>query len=241
MKSTSLIAACAVSVLVMACDNVESTDVATDDMRLFMDVDVNADATAAVLVQLTTDNEALLEETFIDLAAGDRLLASIGDVTVAMTEEQIEPLGIYQYVTDFAGVAGGDTISIALERPRQVEAPSSAVVIPDPFDIDDPGTEFSRADGLTLTWSTDAVAENSRVNISGDCIDSITVGLPGDAAGVAIDPQDFVLAQGSLAGVECVLTVMVTLTNQGSVDPAYGRGGIARAHQTRSLELTTLP
>lgn len=223
-----------------ACDNVESYEVATEDMRLFMDVRVGDDAVAGVLVQLTTHNDALLEETFVNLAGGDQLAAHHAGNDKGMTEEHIVPLGIYQYVADCAGVIGGEEIAVSLERPREQDAPNSSVFVPDDFAIDDPGPTLSRAAGLAITWDDSAVAETTRVSISGECIVDLADDYDGNPGGIDIAPGEIEVELGNVSTVECPLTIEVVMGNEGTEHAAFGRGGNVHAYQVRTVEMTSV-
>lgn len=222
------------------CDNVESTDLSTEDLRLFVNAELSGTG-GDVLAQLTTDNEALLEETFVNLSTGDLLMASLDSETRQMTEEFVVGVGIYQYRATFDAALGDELLVVSLSRSEHEDAPDSSVVIPMPFEIDDVAAGFSRADGLTVTWSNTGSVDRSRVSVDGACIESVDLDFDGNPGRVELRPRDFVMATNFEPTESCEVTLTVRTRIDGVVDAAYGRGGTIAAAQVRSLQLNAGP
>lgn len=226
--------------LAAACDSVSSTEVTTSELGVFVWVDVGADGRADVTARLTTDNPSLLEVTYVRLEGGDALWASRdGAAPQAMAERMI--LGYYEYLTAFAGVAGGEEITVAFDRATMVDAPDTHVAIPAPIAIDASATTFARAAGVTLTWTGGAGATDAAIAVrdQNNCVDSFTRRVPLTTGQLALDAAAFVLKPNPPAS--CALEVEIAAEATGTADPAYGRGGFVKARQSRTLTLTMTP
>ena len=151
------------------------------------------------------------------------------------------PLGIYQYAASFDGATGGERLALSLERVTDIDAIDSYVEIPQAFELDGPGTAFSRSEGLTVSWSGDDDATESHVRLDGACVEAVAVDLDGNPGLAVIQPFEFVPAAGVGPEERCLVTVEVLIENEGVVDPAFGRGGTVRAYQTRAFEIESVP
>lgn len=220
------------------CDAVDSTDVTTAEIRLSVDIEVDESGAAGAVAHLTTDNDALLEETFVRLAAGDQLWISVGGEAQPMVEEHVALLNIYQYAARLDGIDGGDRIEVAFTRDSGEDAPRSRVVVPDEFSITAPSESFSRRDGIDIAWSRAAAAERSTLLASGSCFESISERFDGNPGRAELSSRDFV---DTTNATSCEAAFEVRLGNDASVDPHYGRGGTICAHQVRVMQMIALP
>jgi len=187
--------------------------------------------------------------TTVDLDGDDVLSASSGDVTVELDESNL--LGVVTYAGSLAGITGAGTeVTVSLARSADKEAaPNSTVTLPIDVDLSAPaaGTAFSREnDDITVEIVTEASDDDLRLSWTGDCVDSGGLDVPSGQASVTI-------AKGSIvkrAQIDendpdsqpvpdsCTVTITITRTTIGSLDPALG-GGEIRAVSSGSRDITS--
>lgn len=227
---------CSAAVTAAGCDNAPSSDYPTSETGIFVDVEVDAAGRADATVALTADNPALLEVTYLRLEGGDQLGMTIGATRVPLVEDNL--LGAYRYLGQASGIAGGERVGVTYDRAEGEDALATRGTVPAPFELGATATRFSRADGLNLVLSGLAGATQLAVSVSSaeGCFDAFTVTGPADVTGVAIPPSRFVLTPGGPA--TCNVTVSASASASGTPDPAFGRGGVVRVSQVRTLALT---
>jgi hypothetical protein len=213
----------------------------TEEMGLFVLASATADFDLDVIVQFTSGDPALPEVDFIGIAPQDRLQAALEGSEQVVERNDILPEGLDQYRTRFSDVEGGDELTVALDRQGHTDAPSSRLIVPSAFELDDPGPSFPIAQGLRLTWSGGGTVDACQISLSSDCLEEVTLSVSGN-------PGKLEIASSMLRHLDevdpsepCPVRVLVLLERNGQPDPAFGRGGKLIAAQIRGLELTAVP
>jgi hypothetical protein len=228
-----------------ACSSIDSDDIDTDAITADITVRPRADGSATE-VAATLSAGAL---TFIDLQAGDRLVASSGDAQVELSASDV--LGAVSYAATLDGVgAAGATVTVAFEREAFTSAPSSTVVLPAPVSITAPdaAASFSRAeDDLVVALAAVASDDPVRVSWSGECVVADGIDVPAGQASVTLAKGTIQKAEPSSSDADaapiadsCSLRIVAERTVQGVLDPAY-EGGRISAATSDSREVTTTP
>ncbi|MBM4280809.1 MAG: hypothetical protein FJ137_08630 [Deltaproteobacteria bacterium] len=228
-----------------ACSSIDSDDIDTDAITADLTARPRADGSATELAA-TLAAGAL---TFIDLQAGDRLVASSGDVQVELSANEV--LGVMSYGATLDGVGEvGATVTVAFEREAFASAPSSTVELPAPVSITAPdaGAAFSRAeDDLVIALAGSASDDAVRVSWSGDCVVADGIDVPAGQASVTIARGTLAKAERSSSDADaapiadsCSLRIVAERTIEGVLDPAY-EGGRITAVTSDSREVTTSP
>lgn len=223
-----------------ACDSVGSSEVATAEMGVVVWIEADDSARATATVQLTTDNPALLEQTFIDLEVGDALYLSSADRRTRMTEEFVVGFGIYQYTASQGGMVGGEAFAIELRRAAGDDAPATTAILPQPIRFAPRAATFPRGAGLELAWSGGAGSDRVTVTLSGSCLEQLKRELPPETTSLSIAADELSFAADG-AAEPCPIQVALRAVADGVADPAFGRGGQVQAVQVDSLELTATP
>ena len=224
---------------VPACSKVESSSILTSGMSALMSVSADGSGKTVASASLRVGDSAL---EYVDLSAGDSLLASSGAKSQSMARSSI--LNVVTYSTEFAGLdAAGTPYAIAFKRSVDSGAPSSTCTLPTPLTITSPppSTSFSRAStDISVTWNGGS-SDTMRYEIKGDC-------LAAKVDGIAGDPGIVVLARGTIAvgdpknaGVTCAGTIVLKRQRTGKLDPAFGHGGSIFGEQVRSVSFTSTP
>lgn len=223
------------------CQPVESTDIKTSGV--YADIWVEADGSGETDVGTTLRVGGALSNTFLELQAGDELWATDGFASKQMSELFL--LGYVSYFASFAGDAEDTEYVVSFERADDVSAPDSWVRLPGPFEIVAPasGTSFSRAsDNVVITWEPSGTLDDMswRV-IGGSCADADNLpDIAGDPGVMTLEVGDVVALEGH-ESESCSITVELTRSRPGTLDPAYGEGGTVYARQVRKIELLSAP
>jgi hypothetical protein len=226
-----------------ACTDLKSADLRTAGMSAYMTVQADGSGQTQVSTKLYVDNNST---DYVTLSSGDSLVASVAGHSETMTESNI--LGIVSYAASFSGQDGsGAAYTVALHRgAMDVSAPNSTCSLPMAYTIGAPatGSTFSRAnDAMTVNYGPGSSGDAVNYSLSGSCI------MGSGNVGVSGDPGSFTLARGSILAVpnqppsqsSCEVTLTITRTRAGTVDPAYGSGGQMNCVQTRSATFTSTP
>jgi len=223
------------------CDSTPSAGLGADELRLSAFAEIDDKGELDLVAILTTDNQALLEETYVDLAPGDRLIARVGREAVVMEREWIYVLNMVQYRVSFPSI---DTrlptkLRIDLKRDGDDDVLGSEVVVPPAFELISAPESFSRAQDLVLEWES-SPADDSRVELSGPCLDA-RFDLPGNPGAIEISPVWLHVTPGTAATATCTVSATVRVQNSAPAARGFGRGGILQATQSRTTTLLSMP
>jgi len=233
-------------VAAMGCEQVDSPGIRTEAVFADMSVTASGDGTSLVSAGLRTGGGG--SNTYLDLVDGDALVAH-GAGAMAM-QRQESALGSIHYVARFDVDSENALFRIEFARRshdeaeevcRGGDAPNSIATLPAPFSLvlDPPNALVSRASGdLTVSWaaSTDPV----RWTLSGDCIETQAVDLERDAGTLRLLGTNMQALKGR-TGETCSVDLDVSRMRPGSVDSAFGAGGVFDAIQTRTVRFRSGP
>jgi hypothetical protein len=222
-----------VGIACVACNSLESGDLRTNGME--PDIVVrsnNTDANSKLNVNIHVGDSL---NSFVDLDAPDVMTASVnGGAPTELSESNL--LGATGYSMDISTKEPDTEVVVALARGEEDEgAPLSKVTFTEQLVLTSPGAgaSFSRAnDPIEVTFTSEASEDGVRVNVTGDCIDSIGLDVQAGDTSVTIeagtiqkktdsDPED----ENDIPD-SCAITVSAVRTRTGELDPAYGGGSI---------------
>lgn len=157
---------------------------------------------------------------FVVLDSGDRFAATVGGVTLPMTEDNQG--NKVRYVAHFAAAVTGASVVVAFSRTNGKEgAPYSTVALGAPFEISSAPGSLHRGDVVPL-----AISRPSRhltLAFEGSCIEDTPHPIDFDPNGKAtFDSHAIVGVAGSSAG--CDGAGHLVDATYGSVDSAFQRG-----------------
>jgi hypothetical protein len=124
---------------------------------------------------------------------------------------------------------------------RRLRAPSSAVTLPAPFAFVAPAasTPVARSGpGLRVTWQPAGAGDGLRISASGSCIESVSEVTISDSGAHDFAPFR---AQQDENNTTCPVTITLERRREGTVDPAYGKGGAFVAKVSRKLTVSSTP
>lgn len=230
----------ALLVLMTACTKVDSQDILTHGMNA--QIEARGDSFGNTTVSTTLYLGDPINLNFVELSAGDELIATTGTSSKPMQESSI--LNITSYTAQFSTNAADEEFEVAFDRTVDAGAPSSTVTLPDPFDIEPYTNPVSRAGDMTIAWSgpgTDKLAWS----ISGSCIDAAGAAVQADTGG-ALLPAGTIKKRmpanaNDVVPDSCEATLQLTRSRDGDLDPGYGKGGSIVGTQVRSTTFTTAP
>jgi hypothetical protein len=222
-----------------ACTTTESDNILTRGM--FASIEARADGNGSTTVSTSLFLGPPSDLIFIDLVAGDQLLAHHGDEFKTMTEIII--LNIVSHTATFQGDAEDEEFEIEFRRRVDPGAPSSLVSLPAPFTLGNVPASVSRNVDFGVNWtgSSSGATDRMRWSASGSCIESASGVIAGDPGSVTMPAGTFRKLSGQNVADSCQVTVTVDREREGDVDPAFGEGGTATGLQRRSLTFTSTP
>lgn len=233
-----------VALALAACTTLPSSDLKTGGMSATMTVVADGSGQTTVTAQINVDDNST---DVVTLSNGDTLFATAGTVSQTMTEDT-DIFNDDTYDATFSGEdSPGTRYTIAFRRLNDVSAPDSTCTLPDAFTIDAPkaGSTFSRASSdiqVNLATSGSSHGDLS-YSLEGDCGDTEFSQGPTSVGG----GSSFTISRGTLTtdteigAATCAMTLTVTLTNVGTLDPGYGDGGSIQCQQTRAMTFTSTP
>lgn len=177
------------------------------------------------------------------------LFANTGEVASQIKRLQGEgDFRADEYSARFKGDHAGLEFTVSLIRGgNRVDAPDSRVVLPAQFDISSPltGESYSHAsDDIVVRWQPAGISRDMDLLVSGTCVDAQSFSLP---IPLAQDSGEYILLAGFLdtdfpnISRSCNVTVQVSRSELGVLDPAYGFGGSIIARQQRLVRFTLTP
>lgn len=221
--------------LFAGCTTVDSSDILTSGMYAQLSARTSGDGTTDVNAVLYLGNPVNLN--FVDLTGDDELIASHGNQTKKMSELII--LNIVSHHASFSTDLEGEEFDIDFQRSVDNGAPRSTAILPAKFTLTGPTTPTSRAQELTLSWSPAGSGDAMSWTANGDCIDSTSGNISGDSGSFALPSNTLKkrMAMGTLDS--CMVTLSVSRSREGDLDPAYGKGGNIAGVQTRTVVVTS--
>lgn len=225
----------AMGVAIAGCSGVVSEDLATARLYAELLAEETGGGQVKTKATLSVGPGSL---TFLQLSAGDLLTATVGPTARAMTPRSA--LGVIWYEADFEGAPAGGAVKISLLRQRDSSAPESVATLPQGFEFSGPtaNTTVPRTGGMTASWSNPGKDDPMRISARGSCIQPVDAALASDTGSHRFDP--FLPTSGN-ESLTCDLLITLVRTGEGTVDPAYGKGGVFTATASRTLTLSSTP
>lgn len=224
-----------IAVVGLGCESVKSNDLKTSG--LYAELEVDAPGTGKVNVKATLKlGQGSL--TYLDLTPTDSLTAAVGATTRAMSRESA--FGTTWYQAGFDGDAAGTSVRVSLTRQADTSAPESVVTMPAPFSFRSPvvNAPFPRSGGVTVMWDGSGEADAMKLTARGSCIQPVELQVTGDTGTQVIAP--FVVSSGNDTST-CSVSITLVRSRLGTVDPAYGKGGVFKATVSRALVISSTP
>lgn len=222
----------------MACSSSDSEDIRTSGM--YANYTAVSDG-ASTRVTATLRVGGPTSTNFVKLSSGDSLVASSGSESQTLTETHL--LEIYSYVGTLSVNAEGSVINFNFDRSAADEdAPNSNVTLPAEFSISAPtGGDQSRAQALTVTWAPSGSSDTMTVSVDGDCLRHRTFDVTGDPGTFTLNAGQVEPLNSGSTGSSCSATIAVARRRNGSVDPAFGEGGLITGTQARTVSIRSIP
>jgi len=235
-----------------ACESVDSDDVRTSGVYADFKIATTDNGTSRIRARLGVGG--VLSNTDLELENGDQLRVFTDTESGAMREDK-EFFGGTEYKYTASTSAESTLFRIDFNRPTGVSAPNSSVSLPAPVTFTAPttGTVFQRSDTINISWTPvsvnmtrlDVKASTYHCNIPdteiGRVSKSFSYRSATDFGATSVTASDLfsteALAHTSLV---CDLTLTVTRTMSGIVDPAYD-GGSIRATQSDEVVIRVKP
>jgi hypothetical protein len=231
MKIAMLVA----PLLISGCAKTDSSDLLTTGIYAQISARATGDGDTDVLASLFVGNPINLN--YVDLTGDDRLIASHGGQDKTMTELIV--LNVVSHHASFPTDNAGDSFEVSFERSIDDGAPSSIATLPEQFTLGAVGASSSRAAPLTVTWSPVEPASTMRWQVEGDCIELEQQELGADAGTLTIEANRIRKRMGTTIADTCEMTLTVTRSRAGTLDPGFGKGGVIEGLQVREVMLTT--
>ncbi len=223
------------AVVGLACESVKSEDLKTSGLYAQLEADAPGDGKLNVKATLTLGQGSL---TYLALTPTDVLTATVGETARAMSRKAA--FGTTWYEAGFDGDAAGTPVRVSLARSADTSAPESVVTLPAPFEFSSPpaNAPFARSAGVTVTWDGSGGADPLQLTARGACIQPVELDLAGDTGTQTLMPF---VASSSNETNTCSVSLTLVRRRVGTVDPAYGKGGVFRATVSRALLISSTP
>lgn len=220
----------------VACTDIESESLLTSGMSAVIGVTAPGDGTARTDVILRAGG--ITSNTFVELTADDALTCAAGDAeAVALAEYEIG--NVHGYEADFATDDPATVFTVSLVRTLDDGAPTSTAQLPAPFSVDALPASASRAADLVITWSPPAT-EPMTLDFTGDCVQYQAVTLEQESGSYTL-VADTLLPVAGMEANNCEVDVTFRRVKDGSLDPAFGEGGLIVGTQHREASFTSTP
>lgn len=223
---------------ISACtEDVDSEDIHTSGMYAKMEINASDIDASHIKVTLLVGGEN--SNTYVNLTAGDEIIATLNDSTSQTLTKQ-KSGGEITYQTTFSETDAGNAAKydISFSRPNETDAPNSTVTLPaniTQMALDK--TEFSRLDdSVTLTWDGLNNSKKLTVKINGTCIkekiDTVT------------DNGLYTLNAGSLSNLNqnaqnCAIDFTLSRSASGQLDSNFGEGGEISADVSNTISISS--
>jgi hypothetical protein len=234
-KLKSGLSLCFGLLLLSACvtETVDSKNINTQAMTVIARVNAPTDAASTVIATFKVGGAS--SNTYVDFSGGDRVFAEAGDKRVEMDAQDT---GVYS--VDFNTAAKDTKFVIDVQRENDDDAPATLGMLPEPFSFQVPNMSTSRADNITITWSPSGSNDNVTIDLSGSCIFSRTIDVPGDTGSHMISGGTLV-SNNTEKPETCDVNVEMKRSRTGTVDPIFDNESTFTLTQTRTGKFTSAP
>ncbi len=224
--------------ILSGCTTASSTDIKTSGLYATITGTGNGQGETAVSATLQLGP---LSTTFVELAGTDSLSATSGNGKSPL--KKFDLLGLVSYNGTLSGDDEGKSVTVALARGADdTGAPSSTLTLPAKFALTAPAaaaTFIRGKDAIEVKWDKSGKSDPMSVELTGSCIQTVSQ-TPSDSGSVIIAAADIKASKDNETKT-CDVTVLVKRTRNGTLDPAYGKGGSVRGIQARSVSVQSAP
>jgi hypothetical protein len=220
-----------------ACTTTESDNILTRGM--YASMSATADGTGSTVVSASLYLGPPSDLVFIDLVAGDQLIAHHGSQGKVMSELIL--LNIVTHSATFPVDQADARFDVEFRRDVDPGAPSSTATLPAPFTLGTVPASVSRGAAFGVNWTGTASADPMRWSADGSCIEVAGGPIAGDPGSVTMPAGTFRKRAGTNVADSCEVKVTITRERDGDLDRAFGEGGTIKGIQTRSVTFTSTP
>lgn len=220
--------------LTAGCDTVDSADVRTSGVDAYVTVSTSS-AGSEVTVSLSAGGL-----TSVELADGERLIASAGDEEVTLDHESF--LGSHTYVGELGGVTEpGATITVTWERGPDDDDAVSTVDVAAPIDVVSPREGATARRSADLLFDVEGRTGDVEVSWEGSCVEGETNGaLTVPETDAVVVPADEVRYNGIAKRRTCLVTFRLAHLVRGDLADEFEGGSIV-ARRVDSVTLRSRP
>lgn len=224
--------------VIVGCGTVESDSIKSSGLYALMRINSDGQRTD-VWVNLSVGSPT---GTLLDLSENDTFTATARGVERAFAKIP-NILGDFSYETYFPFAEDNMEIRLSLLRENEVDAPNSVVRLPEGFTVTSPveDTVFAQDGDITVTWEPFGFDKDMFVFFDIDC--EVPEGQIGrgktfvtEDTGSATYQMKDVLFDFVPRG-DCLSSVRVDRSQEGTVDPNFGHGGTIEATQYRTVPI----
>lgn len=214
--------------LLLACEELPSTDVSNDELALTALVTTDG---ASTQVDAKVQRGQGLGWTPVHVAGEEALVATLGGEDIALEAVELG-LGDVGYTNTVATPSGGEDLGIRFDRTADDTIDDTSVAVPPEFEITAPlaGAGVAADTALIVLWDGAWADGTITLSFSGECI-------PGWEVTDADDVGDLDIPAEALAseGAACGATLTLVRTSAGTLSEAWGAGGSVTAQNGRAV------
>ena len=224
----------------MCSDSTKSSNVRTSGVNAQMTVRSGESGPTQVSVRVRVGGT--FSNTFLTLADGDALTVDNGTDTVLLGSVT----GLIAAPSNDGALPGdssGRPITVKFVRPHDTSALGSTVVMPSTLGFASPrvGEAFDSAHPkVVVTWSP-ASSDPVEWSFRGGCIDENSGVLAVDTGRIEATLAAARDRDGGITVGPCDVTIHLSRTRTGKLDPAFGEGGSITAVQERDRSIRFTP
>lgn len=224
-----------ICVLVSGCSTTDSADLTTHGIYADLGARSTGQGSTTVYATLYRDSPATLD--YVTLSGNDALVATNNGQDKTMSEAEF--LNVVSHTATFATDTPGEVFDIAFLRTVDSGAPLSTAVLPDAFTLGPVGGPKSRAADLAVSWAPSGSGDHMSWQAYGDCIEIAGGTFVGDTGSERIAAGTLKKRQGDGIADSCQVTLTVSRTRDGDLDPGFGKGGSIVGAQDRSAQVSS--
>lgn len=214
-------------------ETTSSANIRTAGIAALIDVTATSATLSTVHVDLVVGGSS--SNTFVTLEGGDSLTARAGTESKTMQQQDAG-----EYEAEFSTAAAGTEFFVELDRTVDDDARGSKGTMPAPFEITGvPQNSPSRSgDDITLTWDATETGSKMLIAITGTCIFSENLEVPGETGSTTITKGTLESSSSSMPK-DCVVDVEMKRTENGVADAIFDGESWFRLHQVRTAQFTS--
>ena len=215
-------------------ETVDSTNIKTPGIAATIVATADSDTSTTVVATLQVGGPS--SNTYVNLEAGDQIFATNGTDRKAM---QADGEGVY--VATFATAVEDADFAVDLQRTVEADAPANSGTLPAPLALTVGASAVSRDADITFTWTPSGSKDNVSLKLSGSCIFTKTIDVPGDTGTHTVSGGTLQPTNSNMPGDSCDVTVDIQRSRAGTTDPGFDTESTFMLHQKRSGTFTSTP